>query len=529
VYGREVVLRFDGFELDTGRRELRCRGELRPLQPQAFAVLEYLVRHRDRAVSKAELLRELWPDTVVGEGSVQRAVSLARTAIGDDGTRLRTLPRHGYRFVASVEGGAAEELPRPRFARSGDVHIAYCTLGEGELDIVIVPGWVFPMQAFFDHPVIAAPIRALTRFGRVILFDKRGTGLSDRVKELPTLEQRMDDLRAVLDAAGSREALLVGYSEGGPLCLLYATSYPERTRGLLLIGAFARWTAAPDYPAGWSAEVIAGLRRYIGQAWGAGDTIRAIVQSHAGDADIAAWAARTETQGASPGAALELLEMNSQVDVRPLLGAVAVPTLILHHTGDAVIPVANARYLGAHIPGARLVEVDGDDHMFAFEDVDRLLDGITWLVEQERDATERFLTTVLVVEGADPEGPDAAALAEVVAAHRGVRDAAGPVWSFDGPQRAIRCGQAMLERWRGAAAAARLGVHTGEVARGPGGLSGDGLVVATALARAADPKEVWVSAVVRDLVYGSGLRFEVRTPVAVGEGRAVRALAVAPV
>lgn len=517
-----MIYRFAGFELDGAKRELRAEGTVRFLQPQAFAVLEYLLRHRDRVVSKQELLEALWPDTVVGDGSLRKAIHAVRAVVGD--SCIRTVARHGYRFVEPVEAQAPAAAARflPRFVRSGEVHIAYSTLGEGALDIVLVPGWAFPMRAYLDHPELRAALDELTTLGRVVLFDKRGTGLSDRVKELPVLEQRMDDLRAVLDAVSSPEALLVGYSEGGPLCLLYASMYPERTRGVLLVGAFARWAAAPDYAPGWAPEVVARLREYIGRSWGAGDTIRAIAESRASDPEVVAWAARAEQEGASPGAALELLEMNLQIDVRPLLPSLSVPTAVLHHTGDAVIDVANSRYMAARIPGARLIECEGRDHVFLFEHRERLLEAIEWLLTQERSqVTERFLTTVLVamVEG----DCDEAEYDAIAARQRGV-PGGRLTWSFDGPQRAIACGQQLC-----AAAldglGIQIGIHTGEVGRGGAGLIGDGLEIAAAIARAAPPGEVWVSRVVRDLVHGSGLHFAERPAIALASGREIAVLA----
>lgn len=382
-----MIYRFDGYEVDVARRELRARGAPRPLQPQAFDVLAYLIRHRDRAVSKRELLDTLWADAEVGEGSLQRAISLARSAIDDGGTRIRTLPKVGYRFAAAVEEipGGAPPAPAPlvpRYARSGDVHVAYLTIGGGDLDLVVVPGWVFPMRAFLDHPAPRALIDALARRGRVILFDKRGTGLSDRVVDVPTLDERMDDLRAVLDAAGARRPVLVGLSEGGPLCLRFATRFPDRTAGLVLVGAFARWAAAPDYPHGWTDAAVDELRRYMGAAWGAGETVRAIVASHRDDPEIRAWAARAEQEGASPGAALALLEMNLRIDARALLPAVAAPTAVVHATRDAVIDAGNGRYLAAHIPGARLFEVDGADHVPVFDGAAALDDALAWVVSK---------------------------------------------------------------------------------------------------------------------------------------------------
>ena len=516
-----MQFRFDSFELDTRRRELRREGHACPVQPQVFAVLEYLVRHRDRVVPKAELLDRLWPGVVVSDASLQRAVSLARSAIGDDGRRIKTVPRHGYRFVADVHESAA--LPaapfRPRFATSGNVHIAYHVLGEGEFDIVIVPGWVFPMRAFFDHPEIESWLRGMTQFGRVVLFDKRGTGLSDRVKTLPTLDQRADDLRAVLDAAGSHAAIVVGISEGGPLALLYATSFPERVRGLLIAGAFARWAAAPDYSQGWPAEAFETLRQYIAAGWGGGYTIRAIVESRSEDGTIAAWAGRAEQEGASPGAALDLLEMNLKVDVRPLLPTVAVPTVVLHSRNDAVISVENARYLASHIPGARLIEVPGRDHAFFFEGVDALREALDWLARQTPPPATHFLATVLAVSA---DAASAPAVLQPVATLHGAWPAGALAWRFDGPQRAIRCAHAMLAHLEGRCA---LGIHTGEVHSESGRLVGDGCDVAVAIAQNAQFGEVRVSQIVRDLVHGAPIAFSPRNDVRLADGRTIASFA----
>jgi DNA-binding winged helix-turn-helix (wHTH) protein/pimeloyl-ACP methyl ester carboxylesterase len=517
-----MIFRFDDFELDTALREVRRGGRQCALQPKAYDVLEYLVRHHDRVVSKEELLDRLWPGVVVSDASIQRAVSLLRSAIDDDGRLIRTVPRRGYRFVAAVEAAGPTVPPalrfRPRFVVSGDVHIAYHLVGEGEgdLDIVIIPGWVFPLRAFFDHPEVEAWVSELARFGRVILFDKRGTGLSDRVKKLPTLQERGDDLRAVLDASRSRSAVLVGISEGGPLSIFAAASFPERVRGLLIMGSFARWSMAADYNGGWSPERFDELRRYIGRSWGRGDTVRAIAESRGDDPTIAAWAARAEQEGASPGAALDLLEMNLELDVRAILPAVGVPTVVMHSRHDPLFPIENARYLAAHIPGARLVEVDAPDHTFLFEGAGEFRDALAWLIEQPSPAPASFLTTVLALdvgEGTEPSG-----LEDLAARHGGVPAHDRLAWSFDGPQRAIRCARVLLASAPARAGRFRVGVHTGEVVRQEGTLRGQAIETARAIARAAAPGEIWVSRVVRDLVPGSAFHFAERGQVRLAAG-----------
>jgi pimeloyl-ACP methyl ester carboxylesterase len=401
-------------------------------------------------------------------------------------------------------------MPHPQtlYTRAGDVHIAYQVVGSGPFDIVFVPGLLGHVDLWWDDPGAARFFRRLASFARLIVFDKRGIGASDRSSDWAPLEERMDDLRAVLDEIGSREVALVGYSEGGALCLLYATACPERTRGVVLASAFARWTATPDYPAGWTGQDIQRLRDYIATRWGAGQTLLMTVASRAGDPAIQAWAARAEQEGASPGAALQLLDMNAQVDVRALLPAVTVPVVALHHTRDAVIRADSSRFLASRIPGARLVEVDGTDHLFVFEGGDDLLAAIEALLAMPRRHEDSFLTTIVALHGGTATGA-----AELAAAHRGEPAGEG-LFGFDGPQRAIRFADVLVRRDPALAA----GVHTGEVARAPGGLAGAAVELARRVAGAARPGEVLVTRVVRDLVHGAGLGLAGRGEVALADG-----------
>jgi pimeloyl-ACP methyl ester carboxylesterase len=238
------------------------------------------------------------------------------------------------------------------------------------------------MTAALELGGAAEVVRALSGRARVVLFDKRGTGASDRVKERPRLSRRVEDLEAVLDAAGSRRAVVVGFSEGAPLAVTYAANRPARTCGLVLVGAFARMAAAPDHPHGWSEGEAAALRGYIERSWGAGATMAALVPARHLTPRIRAWAQRAEAEGASPGAALDLLEMNLDVDVRPSLAAVRAPTVVLHATADRVVRAGNGRALAAAIPGARLVEVPGDDHAFLFSGRPTLERELLALVER---------------------------------------------------------------------------------------------------------------------------------------------------
>lgn len=397
-----MIHRFASFELDPEARTLSNDGVRVELQPQAFDVLAYLVRHRARVVPKRELLDALWPDVVVTEASIERAVSLARAALGPLGkSAIETLPRRGYRFVAPLAPDR-DEAEAVRYARADDVHVAYRVVGEGPIDIVVVGGWVLPMDALLGHPAYRAAIEAVARLGRVILFDKRGTGASDRVKRTPTLEERAQDLRAVLDAARSTSAVILGFSEGGPLAIHFAATHPARTRGLLLVGAFARMTRTRGYDVGWDDADVERLRTYVRDAWGRGATARATLGAHEDSEATRAWARAAELAGASPGAALDLLEMNLAADVRALLPAIEAPTRILHRVDDRVIPVACGRYLAAHVRGATYAEHEGDDHLFVARGRDVLVASVRALLASPRPpGRPRFVGAVLACSEAE--------------------------------------------------------------------------------------------------------------------------------
>lgn len=360
-------LRFGDVEIDRAGREVRVAGTPQRLQPQIWALLEYLLSRPDRVVSKEELLSSLWSGTKVTEGSLQRAVSLARAALGERGHELlRTFPKQGYRFVAPAEApGESEQLLTPRYAENAGVHLAYYTLGEakpGGVDFIYVSGWTVPSRLVLEHPKIRPQLERLATLGRVVLFDKRGTGQSDRPKVLPDLRQRMQDLAVVLDAIGSERTIVFGVSEGGPLSLLFAATHPERTLGLVLIGAFPRMSVAPGYPHGWSREAVERLKGYIRRDWGKGGSMLPVFGLDPVSEFDRIWCARVEQQGASPGAALELLQMNLEADVRDMLASVRVPVQLVHSVDDRVMSVEASRYLAKNLPDARYEELAGSSH-----------------------------------------------------------------------------------------------------------------------------------------------------------------------
>jgi serine/threonine protein kinase len=405
--------------------------------------------------------------------------------------------------------------PETRYARSEDVNIAYQVVGDGPLDIVFVMGWVSHLEWFWKEPSFARFLARLASFGRLILFDKRGTGLSDRVphEKLPTLEQRMEDVRAVMDAVGAEKAVLVGVSEGGPLCSLFAASWPDRTQALVMIGTYARRLRADDYPWGPTVEQRAAFLDLLQREWGGPVGIEDRAPSRAQDAAFRDWWATYLRMGASPGAAVALTRMNAQIDVRAVLPTIRVPTLVIHRTQDRALLVDEGRYVAEHIPGARFVELPGEDHLPFVGEQDEILDAIEGFLATVDGSGEpdRLLGTLLAVR-IEPEGavpPESVeALRRTVERHRGrlvsVR-ARGAVAFFDGTVRALRCAMALVDR---APVPAAAGVHTGECDVLGSDIGGAAVEAARDLAGWAPLGGVIASATTHDLVAGSGLEFE---------------------
>jgi pimeloyl-ACP methyl ester carboxylesterase/class 3 adenylate cyclase len=426
--------------------------------------------------------------------------------------------------------------PQTRYAHSGRVNIAYQVIGEGPIDVVFVMGWVSHLDYFWTEPSFARFLRRLASFSRLILFDKRGTGLSDRVGDVPTLEQRMDDVRAVLDAVGSRRAALLGVSEGGPLCALYATTYPERTQALVMIGTYAKRRWAPDYP--WAPTEAQGdaFLDEIRRAWGGPVGIEARAPGRANDPAFRDWWSTYLRMGASPGAALALTEMNAAIDMRDLLPAIRVPTLIVHRTEDRLLSIEEGRYVASRIPGATLLELPGEDHLPFVGDQDAMLDAIQRFLTSGHDAvvadrvlativTARIATAAAAAAGATV-GSTTAAMAQHAAGTafeaqaraeiergRGRMLAFAPgelQAAFDGPARAIRCAAGIVAAGRRQDRGVQAGLHIGECELDADGMRGPAVEVSRDLSSVAVPGEVLVSRTVVDLVAGSGLAFEPR-------------------
>ena len=425
----------------------------------------------------------------------------------------------------------AEASSPIRYTRSDDLNIAYQVTGSGDVDLVLVAGFVSHLMLDWTERRHAHFLHRLGSFSRLIRFDKRGTGMSDRPGSLPDLETRMGDLAAVMAAARSERAVLFGYSEGGPMSILYAATHPERVQALVIYSSYARRLWAPDYPWGFRPDERARYAAQLEHDWAWEADMRRMCPN--ADEELARWFGERCRAATSPGAARALIEMASLIDVRDVLGAVRAPTLVLHRRDDSDAHVEEGRYLAARIPGARFLELDGADH-FVGVDPDQILDPIEEFVRGLGPSTpaETALTTLLAVRVDKPLDPAwlRGIVREVLEAHRGVpAEAAGsPVLAtFDGPVRAIRCGLRLAEHARATGLGMSIGLHTAEVARRAATVSGDGVAVAQAVADRAAPGEVWVTSTLRDLIAGSGLSFQPRAALAVpGLGRSLELDAV---
>ena len=530
------VLTFAEFRLDPERGQLLRGATPVALTPKAFALLEYLATRAGRLVSKQELLDAIWPNVFVGEAVLKGTIRDVRRALGDDSHApqfIQTAHRRGYRFVAPVvaEDGhtqpappaagpavvprTAAVTPRVSYARSGSVNIAYEVVGAGPIDLIFVMGWVSHLEYFWNEPSFARFLNRLSSMARLILFDKRGTGLSDAVpvSQLPTLEQRLDDVRAVMEAVGSERAILLGVSEGGPMCSLFAATYPERTEALIMIGSYARRLRDDDYPWGPTREERDAFCQRIVDEWGGPVGLEERAPSKIGDPAFREWWASYLRMGASPGAAIALTRMNAEIDIRGVLPSIKVPTLVLHRAGDRCLRVEEGQYLASHISGATFVKLEGDDHLPFVGDQDAMLNEIERFIARthSRQPAGLVLASIVTIRS-DATGADLVHLRRVfereVTWSRGSQLAAGDhnlVAAFDGPGRAVRCAAAVVEVARRSRIAAQAGVHIGEcdVASGTGPI----VAISGRIADAARPGEVYASRTIVDLVHGSGLKF----------------------
>lgn len=556
---------FGNFRLDARERLLFDGNKAVSLAPKIFDTLVLLVRNGGRVLSKERMMKEIWEDSFVEENNLAQNVSFLRRVLRDslENRFIETVPKFGYRFVAELrdppkaieavtverhsarvfirdpesdrkervaEIGAAptprvlpSAVPETRYVQNGDVNIAYQVVGNGDLDIVFVMGWVSHLEYFWKHHLFASFLNRLASFSRLILFDKRGTGLSDRVplSELPTLEQRMEDVHAVMDAVGSERAVLIGVSEGGPMCSLFAATYPERTSAVVMIGTYAKRLKDEDYP--WGAEPDEHARFYelMRRNWGSAVGIEARAPSMIADEEFRSWWAEYLRNGASPGAAVALTEMNAQIDVRNVLPLVHVPTLVIHRKGDICLKVEEGRYVADLIPGSKYVELPGIDHLPFVGDQKEILDEIEEFLTGVRrsDAIDRVLATVLCIrineklDDADLVKRSGVFVRRQIELFKGNEVSITPdrmAAAFDGPARAIRCANAINESAKRLGISISTGLHTGECEVRGEHYSGPAVDLASEIAAISSEGEIVVSRTVKDLVAGSGISFAER-------------------
>src|SRR5687767_165472 len=580
---RGHIYSFGAFRVDGHERLLFKADREIPLTPKVFDTLLALIENSSHVLTKKELMQKVWPDSFVEENNLAQNISLLRKALGE--SFIQTIPKRGYRFVADVRitGDDTETLivrertrarivverddddvvdvrqiqslmpgattlidaidvtptetpllrpPETMYARSGDLNIAYQVIGDAPLDLVFVMGWVSHLEYFWREPNFARFLLRLASFSRLILFDKRGTGLSDRVPidQLPTLEQRMDDVRAVMDAVGSERAALCGVSEGGPMCSLFAATYPEKTLALVMIGTYAKRIRDDDYPWGPTAEQREQFFEVMRKHWGGPIGIDERAPSLANDPQFRDWWATYLRMGASPGAAVALTQMNAEIDVRNVLASIRVPSLVIHRREDQCLKVEEGRYVAERIPGAKFVEFPGNDHLPFVGDQDSILDEMEEFLTGVRHSLEpdTVLATVLFTRIVDAK-EHAAKLGQArwddllrrlhshfkkeIEWFRGREiDMVGdrPLAIFDGPARAIRCASAITEYASRLGIEMRSGLHTGECEIVEGTVAGVAAEIGACVANEAKAGEVLVSRTVKDLVAGWGIEIEDR-------------------
>lgn len=415
---------------------------------------------------------------------------------------------------------AGAALPETRFVRSGDVHIAYQVLGEGPVDLVVIGGFVSHLEHIWEQPDYARFRRRLASFSRLIMFDKRGVGLSDRTGYPPSLEDTMDDALAVMEAVDSRQAVLFGVSQGGPNCALLAATYPERVLGLILYGSLAKWIRSPDYPWGVTREQF---DRTVGRyaiEWGGPVRLEYFAPSRAEDEEFRQWWARLLRLASSPGGIKEVLEVSRDLDVRHILPTIRAPSLVLHRSGDRIIPLEAGRYLAGLLPGAKFVELPGRDHFWWLGETETVLAEIERFIQglEPSPPPDRMLATILAAESSEPEagapaGPGSdyqRKISREIVRFRGreIEQRGGRlVAAFDGPSRALQCAIALKALARTQRRALRTGLHTGECEVTGGRLAGPAVEIAAGVMAAAQPGQVLVTATLKELLLGTEFTF----------------------
>jgi pimeloyl-ACP methyl ester carboxylesterase len=419
-------------------------------------------------------------------------------------------------------------IPDVQYTKCGTINIAYQTIGDGPFDIVLVPGWVSNLDVFWEEPRLARFFMRLAAFSRLILFDKRGTGLSDRIPGTPTLEDRMEDVRAVMDAVGSERAALFGYSEGGPMCALFAATYPNLSSGLIMVGSYPRRFRTDDYPIGPTKEQSESFIEAIPDNWGTTFALDARAPSVKDDPRFQQWWGRYLRMSASPAAAQDLMRANLEIDIREILPSISVPTLLIHAIRDQTMDIEHSRYMQSRIPNAKLIEIEAQDHLPWLDGSEGILNAIEQFLSgsSQKLQANRMLSTLLftdIVGSTDllsklgDEGwgdalhkhnDEVRRCIETFSGREIKATGDGFLAMFDGPARAVQCAKAIKQAAENLGLSLRQGVHTGECEYDGVDLSGLAVHLASRIMDTAESDQILVSRTVRDLVAGSGLKFE---------------------
>lgn len=528
-----MIYSFGDYCIDTVRFEIACRGQVLAVEPQVLDLLIMLIEKRDKVVSRDELFARIWKGRIVSDATLSSRIKTARQMIGDDGARqdlIKTIHSRGFRFVGTVvtkpepatvsEDGSPifratesdNERPATRYAKSGDTHIAYQLFGNGPFNLVLTPGFVSHIDNYWDDPHFARWLCRLSEKARIAMFDKRGTGMSDRVSTLPAMDERMDDVRAVMDAVGFESAFIIGISEGGTLAVLFSAYHPERCNGLILYGSFAQFKH-------WYSDQasLQQLYDYIETDWGTGKSLPQFAPSMSNDPEFCKWWGKFERFGATPGAAAVLMKMNSQIDISDILLSVRVPTLVLHREEDVLIDVAAGRDLGRHIPGAQYIELPGKDHLpWVGDNSGEIVDAIESFLERpgKAKASRRVVLATILFMRLDPSaakaliGNSSSAIWNEFRRFRPTRILpASPdiVAMFDGPARALECAMYVSRALSRQGLVHRIGIHAGEIDIEDDIPHGTAMDIAADVAGHASDNEILASRTLNDLVAGSNI------------------------
>lgn len=550
------IYEFGIFRLDA-REKLLCQGsKIISVSPKAFDTLLFLVENCGHILTKEEIFEKVWEGAFVEENNLAQNISILRRILGEN--FIETIPKRGYRFIGEVNLPAnqptqtiihekirakiiyddetdslessvqdllkslplnqatslPEFVPETKYAHNGDVNIAYQVIGSGDIDIVFVMGWISHIEYFWKHPSFASFLNRLASFSRLIVFDKRGTGLSDRVpnNQLPTLEQRMEDVHTVMDAVGSEKAVLIGVSEGGPMCSLFAATYPEKTSALVMFGTYAKRIWDEEYPWAPTLPQLEKFLNVIKQDWGKAVGIETRAPSMVDDEVFRNWWATYLRMGASPAAAVALTKMNAEIDVRNVLPSIRVPSLVIHRSGDLCLKVEEGRFVASLIPACKYVELNGIDHLPFVGEQDEVLGEIENFLTGVRYQNEydRVLKTVISFKILDSKTEIDNIWQKQVELFKGKTidfDERELLATFDGPARAVRCAIALAETALRLDMIVKIGVHTGECNVLNEKYSGTAIELALKIADKAEIGEILASRTVKDLVAGSGLNF----------------------